>query len=70
MKVPHAKQPDEVISTHVFHRGTPNEFKSFMNRHRQDVIQIDNASDRVIVTIRTVPEQKDEVIFVQGVYPS
>jgi hypothetical protein len=64
------KHPDEVISTHVFHQGTAKEFKDFMGRHRQDVIQMENASDRVIVTIRTVPDTKDEVVFVQGVYPS
>jgi len=70
MKIPHVKHPDEVVSTHVFHRGTANGFKNFMDRHRQDVVGIDNAPDRVIVTIRTVPNRTDgNIVFVQGVYP-
>jgi hypothetical protein len=64
------KYPDEVFSTHVFHAGTTRQYHEFIARHRADIVRIDQATDRTIVTtvIRPDPTQEAQV-FVSAVYP-
>lgn len=65
-----AKYPDEVFSTHVFHAGTARQYHEFIMQHRADIVRIDQATDRTIVTtvIRPDPTQQAQV-FVSAAYP-
>lgn len=62
------KQPDFLVSEHVFHAGTASQFADFMKRHRQDVIRIDHAPDRVVVTIQ-IAINSEEMTFATAHYP-
>ncbi len=64
------KYPDEVFSTHVFHAGTVRQYHEFIARYRADIVRIDQAEDRTIVTtvIRPDPTQTAQV-FVSAAYP-
>jgi hypothetical protein len=57
-----------MLTPHVFHIGSGPAFAKFMSIHREKVVKVDQAEDRVIVWTRPMVEDDGTVILATSNY--